>query len=236
MNGLRMIFGLFSTIPMGRFEFDSRTYQRFLWAVSLVGLVLSGLVWLVSRLPVRQPLSGVLVLLSYIILTGGLHMDGFGDTLDGMLSRQSRSDSLRIMRDPHLGTFGILGLVFYLLVMASCLVMALPPAAYLFPLIGRLMAYVISYRKTAARPEGLGKVFLDGVRPIIGFIGLGVIIAGAIYFQQMTVALAAGLTGLFGLVIEGWIHRRLGGLTGDTIGFGIEISQLIYLVILALGV
>lgn len=236
MNGLRMIFGLFSIIPMGRFEFDERTYQRWLWAFTLVGLVLSGALWLIQLLPIRQPLLGVLVLLSYILLTGGIHMDAVGDTFDGMLSRRERARTLEIMRDPHLGTFGILGLIFYLFLMAACLVMDITPWAYLFPLIGRLMAFVVCWRKTPARTEGLGKSFIGGAQPAFGLFGLVLVLLTAVFFRQYLVAISLLITLLFSLLSERWMHRRLGGMTGDTIGYSIELSQLIYLLVLAVGV
>ncbi|HHT20901.1 MAG TPA: adenosylcobinamide-GDP ribazoletransferase [Tissierellia bacterium] len=235
MNGLRMIFGLFTIIPMGRFSFDEATYQRWLWALVPVGLMLSAAGWLVSQLPIDQPLRGILILLSYVLLTGAIHLDALGDAFDGLLSRRDRSRTLEIMRDPHLGSFGLLGLVFYLLLMAACLIMASDPFVFLFPLIGRLMAFVVCWRKTPARSDGLGRVFIEGAQPIIGWLGLANVVFIAIFFHRPLVALAVFISLAFGLLSERRIDRRLGGMTGDTIGCLIELSQLSYLLVLSVG-
>src|SRR5262245_35560965 len=80
----------------------------------LLGLVLGGWTELVGRL--GEPLlQAFLIVLAWVVLTGALHVDGFCDVCDGLFGGQTAEDRLRIMKDPHLGAFGLVGGVLLLL-------------------------------------------------------------------------------------------------------------------------
>lgn len=236
MKALRMMLGLFTTIPMGRFEFDAKRYQRSVWMIVLVGLIIAGLMWLLAQVPLPASFRTLFLLLGYLLLTGGFHLDGFGDTLDGMLSRQPRVRALEIMRDPHLGTFGILGLFVYLMLWLQLMALPLPELAFGFPILGRICALLVCYRQQPARTEGMGQMFIAGAKPWMGvialtsFFGIGLFLGG---WQVLWASLAAVVV-VF--LTEAWIHHRIGGMTGDTIGFSIELSQLVYLIVLGWAV
>ena len=106
-------------LPLGGpVQVDAALFVRSSTYYPLVGLVMGGLLWGFYRLATMVlPLeSAVGLLLScWVVLSGALHLDGLGDTLDGCYGGKNPSDRLRIMKDVHLGTMGIVGIVLLLL-------------------------------------------------------------------------------------------------------------------------
>src|SRR5919109_4754604 len=101
-----------------------------------------------------------------IILTGGLHLDGFADVCDGFYGGKSKADALRIMKDPHLGTMAVVGIIAMLMmkvVLLSHLPSALLPSALLiFPAISRGGMVWGMWMAPYARPEGgTGEAFFQ---------------------------------------------------------------------------
>src|SRR5215510_2923354 len=93
-----------------------------------------------------------------IILTGGLHLDGFADVCDGFYGGQTKADALRIMKDPHLGTMAVVGII-ALFMMKVVLLSNLPAAVLcsallIFPAIGRGGMVWGMWMAPYARPEG----------------------------------------------------------------------------------
>ncbi|MFV0636088.1 adenosylcobinamide-GDP ribazoletransferase [Mitsuokella sp.] len=192
----------------------------------LVGVVL-GAIYLLAALLLFAlfGLSGyfpkaVLVLLP-ILLTGGLHCDGFMDTIDGLFSGRSRERMLTIMKDSRTGSFGVVAFGVILL-MDWALLLDLPVpvlliAVFVMPIIGRMaMLFAVAYFPYA-RPEGMGRAFAemaDRKAVVIGF-------AATLLFTAPwgLAALAAMLGGLLWAFFFGrYACKKLGGLTGDVYG------------------
>jgi len=189
-------------------------------------------------------LAAFLTLLVYLLLTGGLHADGLADTMDAFGARRDREQTLAILKDSHIGTFGTLALV----MMAAGDIVALAGAdraAWLFPLAGRAAALLVARCFACARPGGLGQWFVDGVKTFHIIYALTLFMAAAaaasVDYVRMVfdavrfavfmgaLALAAGLT----LLIVRRFAKRIGGVTGDIVGFSVEAAQLVFLILSA---
>jgi adenosylcobinamide-GDP ribazoletransferase len=180
-------------------------------------------------------LAALLTLTAWKLATGGLHLDGLADCLDGLSGRDSR-DRLRIMRDSRIGTFGVVGLILVLLLGLSALA-ELPPAVrwralLVAPTIGRGTAPLLGLIFPPVG-DGHGAAFARSIRPLrawvaalsalgISVLGLG-LVGAVVWGAAFAVAIAVGW----------FLSRRLGGLTGDAFGAGIELSELAVLVLLA---
>lgn len=166
--------------------------------------------------------------------SGGLHLDGLADSADGLLSARPRERALEIMRDSRIGTMGALALIAVLGLKYAAL-FSLPAewgwrALLLAPVAGRAMLVVGLARQPYARPEGgLAGVFLRHRRPSQGiWAGLFTMAAALALFG------AAGLLVGFApwvvtLVFNAYCRRRLGGITGDTLGAACELAELVVL-------
>jgi adenosylcobinamide-GDP ribazoletransferase len=179
---------------------------------------------------VRRP---ALVLL-LVGLTGGLHLDGLADVCDGFYAGATKADALRIMKDPHLGTMAVVGIVGALLLKAILLshlpAAALVSALLVFPAISRAGLVWGTWMAPYARPEGgTGALFFRTLR------GRHVAYATALLWGW--VLLWAGWSGiaLIGLASGGtlafvaYCRRRIGGMTGDTLGALNELLEIVTL-------
>lgn len=199
----------------------------------LVGLGLGAVLALEERLlSVLFPpaLAALLVLVTWKLLTGGIHLDGLADSLDGLAGRDS-AERLAIMRDSRVGVFGAFGLLLALLAgfvaLTQLSALARSRALLLAPAVGRLAPLLLARTCLPASPgEGLGSAFMNGVTRralAIGAVSVAVG-AGVILWPWGLVAAPAGLA--LSLAVAGFFSRRLGGLSGDGLGAGIEVAEL----------
>ena len=115
----------------------------------------------------KTPMLGAAaILMSMTTLTGGIHCDGFMDTMDGLFSGRERERILEIMKDSRVGAFGVVSFVMLsifefatLSELAIVSSLSLLSAIYSAPIIGRLMMVIIIGCFPYARPEGMGKAF-----------------------------------------------------------------------------
>ncbi|PZU09849.1 adenosylcobinamide-GDP ribazoletransferase [Sphingomonas sp.] len=184
----------------------------------LIGLAVAGATWLGGLI---DPWLGALAgLLAWVAVTGALHLDGLGDVADGLgAAHGDRARLLAVMRDPHVGSFGVVAIGLQLLAKLVLLhlvgwraIVAIPAAARLGPLVwARWLAPL--------KAEGLGAAVAGAVR-MRDVAGWAAILAGA---SVMLPWLLAGplLIALFAL----WAKARIGGATGDVHGAGIELVE-----------
>lgn len=210
-------------------DLSMEDFSRAVAAFPLVGVVL-GLCYLLCGLALGSLFSAtsvvyaaVLVLLP-ILLTGGLHCDGFMDAADGLFSGRSRARSLEIMKDSRAGSFGVVAFG-SLLLFDFALVRDLSQlsflwtlqAVFLAPVFGRMAMVLVLSRFPYAREAGMGKAFHDGAdrRTLVGAFVVTLCVALPWSFAGL-VALFVALSCayLFGRYAAG----RLGGLTGDLYG------------------
>jgi adenosylcobinamide-GDP ribazoletransferase len=203
------------------------------WWFPLVGLAL-GLVLAGAdhalRLVFSPLLAAVLVVALWKVLTGGLHLDGLADCLDGLAGRDV-AHRLSIMRDSRIGVFGAIGLTLALL-LSTVAVAALPAPArmsalLLAPVVGRLAPLLMGLTFRSATPSaGAGDDFMASLPRAAGLLhGAAVLILGGFLLgPRGIVMVAAGL--MAALAWSAFLARRLGGLTGDGLGAGVELAEL----------
>ncbi len=241
MRNLRTAFGLLTTLPFGLPE-DWRSGDSGRAAVwyPLVGLVIGLITWLCWRLSMSffpPTIAGILTLLVWIVLSGGLHLDGLADCCDGLFASASVERRLEIMKDPRLGTFGGVGLVLILLFKASALSSLSASAAP-----GILLAAVLSRwcilpagLLPLARSGGMGADFSAGLRPLA--IWFGALLPLALVFLLGWTAAAASVAALLLLGVVLWLAKtRIKGVTGDVFGMLVEGIETIILVVFTIGV
>jgi len=199
-----------------------------------LGLILWGVFFILHDIFPKNVVSTILVML-LVFITGGLHLDGLADTLDALGSRKSREKMLEIMKDSRLGTMGAVGIMSILILkmeFLSCLPRSLSaPALILMPIMGRwsiaLPALLFSY----ARPEeGKGKFYIEGANFKVFSVSTGIALTLIllVMFSLKGIFLLL-IVGLVAILLGKYLNSRLGGLTGDTLGFIIEVEEVITL-------
>jgi adenosylcobinamide-GDP ribazoletransferase len=221
-------------------EFSGRDLARSMAAFPLVGATLGALLagthWLLGyRLP--PMLEGALLVALLAWVTGGLHLDGVADTVDGIGGgRGVRERALEIMKDSRIGALGASALMLTILLKAAGLgylpeemklagIFATPAAA-------RGAVVLLAFRSPYARPSGgLGTAYTEHLDPFT--LALAVAISGALSLVlgwQGAVAFALVL--FYALILKLYFRIRLGGVTGDTLGFAEETGEIVFLLAL----
>ncbi len=202
----------------------------------LVGALMGGLVALIQMGLVRIfsiQVSAVLSVAAWVCLTGGLHLDGLADSYDGLVNSSSPERRLEIMKDPRLGTFGAVGLILTIALKISALT-ALPTNInwLVIPQSASTARWLLlwSAYQPAARPDGIGAVFKQGIKR--RDIALAAIIPLGLTFLcgwQGLLAFLFGCACAFGIFYLARI--RLGGVTGDILGFMVETVEVAILLV-----
>ncbi len=213
-------------------ERDVTARRYFPLAGAAIGLMMA-VVYGAALLALPQGVSVLLAIAAGLMVTGALHEDGLADTFDSF-GGSSREQSLEIMRDSRIGTFGTAALVMALAIKAAALV-TLPAWAGASTLVAahclsRLSAVLARSSSRPARADGLAAeraAPLEGMDLAIA-AGTGVAVFVLCAFWTPFFALIAGLAGLVlgHVAIRVMAERRLGGYTGDTLGGVQQMGEL----------
>jgi len=205
---------------------------------ALLGAVLGGLWWATGRIW-PAALAAALVVALDLGLTGMLHFDGLVDSVDALVPHLSRERRLEVMRDPHVGAFG-LGAGGAVLLLRWAALAAIHPSVLLLMGIwaaSRTAMAVVATTVPYARPGGLASAFLERGAGRYGMVaavvGTGVAVASVMAWHPLAgpVSLAAGVLGALAVV---WLAaRRLGGFTGDVLGAAGMVLETVALVVAA---
>nr|VFK56957.1 MAG: cobalamin-5'-phosphate synthase [Candidatus Kentron sp. TUN]VFK61250.1 MAG: cobalamin-5'-phosphate synthase [Candidatus Kentron sp. TUN]VFK64491.1 MAG: cobalamin-5'-phosphate synthase [Candidatus Kentron sp. TUN] len=205
----------------------------------LIGLSAAGIC--MSLKGVFPPLVIAVILVGWLVVVqGGLHPDGLADTADGFLSHHGRERVLSIMRDSHIGAFGSLAIMGILALKVAALA-SLPheyciKAVLITPLVGRcIMVFMLNF-SPPARTDGLRNLFYRDRtvwQSVKESIGTTIILLGGVWFTAEFVGLFAGVVVVVTMILfVYWCKRRIGGITGDTLGAANEITEMLVLLVL----
>ena len=195
---------------------------------ALIGLVLALALLAFDFLPNLAKIA--LVLTSSIIITGAMHLDGFADTCDGFFSGKSKEKILSIMHDPHIGTIGTIAVVSLLLLkfslMASISKDILWKSLIMMAVFSRWIQVLACYLSKYAKEFGKARFFIEYASLKEAIIG-GLITVTLLYVLENWKGLFLFIPVLAAaFLLINYIKRRIGGMTGDTIGAVSEIIEV----------
>ena len=237
INSFFIALSMYSRIPVPRVDWEKENMRYAMCFFPMIGVVIGAVMylagWLLDKTSVGGLFRGVVFTLIPIIITGGIHMDGFMDTMDALGSWGDREKKLEILKDSHAGAFAILGMGCYL--MWSVAVWSELPAEVLrvcgvsFVLSRELSGFsVVTF--PAARNSGLLKMFQDGAQKKVVRITMCLYVAAAVI--MMAVMNARAMTGAVTGVMIAFLYyivvsrKQFGGVTGDLAGFFLETAEL----------
>lgn len=219
-------------------EWDTANLRRSVMWFGLVGafigVILAGAMTLFNRFDLIPAVSAIIILLIWIFITGGMHIDGISDMADGFFSMRDKEKTLEIMKDSHVGAFGVITIVFLLLIKFEMLkefiiieknvwLLILPPT------IARIAAgFVLSFYETTKK-SGLGYTFHSSDPRIfwaIGFI-VTLIISSILNIKSL---IFIGIAILASNLMALWAKKKIGGLNGDIYGAIVETVEIIGMV------
>ncbi len=187
------------------------------------------------------PVASGLGLLILSLLTGGLHLDGFADTVDGLAGGRDQAHSREIMKEPQIGTFAAAGLVF-LLGLQWMILHGLNPRNLLgiwatACLLSRWgMVLSAQWFPYAPGKGGVGSWVTERQAPYaIAWATLLAIGGTLLFWDWRRTLLWMGVTVLGVLIVNRWMVARLGGITGDTLGALNELLTTLLLLAMTTG-
>ena len=200
----------------------------------LVGLLLGGILYGFNQavgLIFPDRIANLGCVLTLVLLTGGLHLDGLADTADAFFSRKNRQRMLDIMRESQIGAMGAMAIVFDLLLKFEILSSLSPQlkktALILMPVIGRwaviFQAVMLPYARTS---QGLGTVFNKHVKTKTVLLSTLFTLPAVLWFRRLNGLYTMVLVLMVTLFFIWYTRRKIGGATGDTMGAAIEIAEV----------
>ena len=207
---------------------------------AVLGIVSSSIALIFLSLEIPQNLSAAILSILPIILTGGIHADGFMDTCDGILSGREKDRALEIMKDSRAGSMAVASFV-CISILDFAMTLDLQSHAHMLivaffstPIISRAMMVATIY----ARPSGMGFAFAKyTTRKTIAlaiFQMIALTIPVAIFFPRgllIAIIFSAIFTWRFGI----YSTQKLGGVTGDVYGFVTVMVESICLASFLIG-
>ena len=230
-------FSMYSQIPMPQFEWKEEDMKYPLCFFPWIGAVIGGLLylwgWLCARYEVGTVCYCLIGAAIPLLITGGLHVDGFMDAMDAFHSYQSREQKLEIMKDPHIGGFSVIMLAVYGLIYLGALSEISDGTLLKIFCAGFFLTRclsgigVVSFQ--SAKKEGLLCTFANGAdRKIVkGALYLQTCICIGFMLLQSLCAGGIAVAVAFCAFAYYYFHckKELGGITGDTAGYFVVICE-----------
>jgi len=246
-------FSMFSRIPMPHIEWNDRNMRYMLAAFPLVGVVTGALIcgwtWLCGALDIGSALFSAGFILLPILVTGGIHLDGFCDTSDALASHASPERKREIMRDSHAGAFAVISAACYLLLYFALgeelarggipAVGAIIPLA-LAQVMSRAASGFCSITYPSSGSGGLLAYFRGAADKRLA-AGLDLCIfaaaaAVAIIIAPLSGVLMAAGAAACAAVLYFVAKKEFGGMSGDLAGWFLQVAELLMLAALVITV
>lgn len=242
LETVAVAFAMFSAIPMPQFAWNARNMKYSLCAFPLVGAVIALALWswelFCARFLLPAILRGAGLCLLPVLITGGIHLDGYADTCDALASHSGIEKRQEILKDPHLGAFAAIRLCVYFLadfaLWTSTENLRLPVLLGLFCLSRALSGLALTL--FPLRPgSGLARSFAEASdrKRVRTVLTVSAVLLALLLISQRAgeTVLAAGLVFLY--------YRRMcvkdfGGLSGDLAGWFLQTAELWMLTALVL--
>ena len=246
IRSLLIAFSTYSRIPVPQVEWNEENRRYSMCFFPLVGLVTGLLMWgwlaLCAGLKMGPFLQGAVAALLPLLITGGIHMDGYMDTTDALASWQSQEKRLEILKDSHTGAFAVMGCAGYLLLSAALYSEADPATglrlAGVFVLSRALSAFAL-VRMRNARNRGM----LDDISRVAE--KRLVTLSGGVYALLCLVLwLATGVRTALLCVLAAVLcylyyqhmsYKQFGGVTGDLAGWFLQVTELVLTAVIVIG-
>ena len=250
-----MAISMFTVIPLPRYQWDDEGGKNIMKFYPVIGLIV-GLIWygsfrLLNLLGASIMVTAAITLITPFVLTGMLHLDGYMDVCDALLSRRNKEEKLRILKDPHTGAFAVISVVMLFIVNFSGIYTVISNSIQgnsvnnintsaigliLIPIISRsLMGYLL-LSKESMKGSSLGAFFKQGTGKVDRFILLSCLIISSIILVfifgicGLIMSLAMILASTF-LVNKS--AKEFDGMSGDSAGYGLVIAETIGVLILS---
>lgn len=238
LRSLAIAISMYSKIPVPMVDWNEKNMKYAMCFFPVVGVAAGGLQLLIGYLLLKYTSCGnlffaITMALIPVIVSGGIHLDGFADTVDALSSYGDREKKLEILKDPNTGAFAVIGLCVYFLadtaLWSEVTVELLPVIACTYMFSRSLSGIsVVSFR--AAKNSGLLRTFQDGAQKkrVRMVLIVWACVCGGImlYLSWKTAAIVIIAALLVFLYYYRMSRKQFGGTTGDLAGYFLQVCEL----------
>lgn len=239
-RGFLILLSFFTRIPVGnKVAYNEDSFTKALNIYVLIGAVIGiflAIVYLIFNNIYVFFLRGLTLTIAYIVLTGGIHLDGAADTADGLFSGRTGEKIFEIMSDSHIGAFGVINLILIILSQLVLFSYLDIYSCFLTPVVGRACLVASCYnKKYAKQTKGMGTIFIESINLKVLISNLGILIILCLFSYYKLIAITASFAAIMiSYFLSTLIEDKIKGMTGDTCGFITEISQVIFMILVLL--
>ncbi len=233
MKSLLLMITFFTRLLVSYpYDYDEKDFIKGIKMLPIIGLIIGIFLYIPTILEnyIHRPILIVFIWTIYLCVTGGLHIDGLADTFDGIFSYRNREEMLNIMKDSRIGTFGVIGIIWLILLNISLSYYIDNIFFLMVPIVGRSSASLAASISTYARKEGgMGGAFIENSGIKEGLLSIVFSFVVGLIISDISIIVPLLATFISVILLTKSISKKLGGMTGDTIGAIIEISQILFM-------
>lgn len=237
-NSLKIAFSMYSKIPMPHTDWNEKNMRYAMCFFPLVGSVIGFLYYLWFNISLALNINDILRSAIYVVIpilvTGGIHVDGFVDTMDAYNSYQSIERKLEILKDSHIGAFALISCITYFIINFGAVSEISSLNSIMIIALGFMLSRAFSalavVKFKSAKNNGLARTFKDSSQKktvmitmicYITLISLAMICIDL--YQGIGAVVAAVLTFIY---YKNMSYKKFGGITGDLAGFFLQVCEL----------
>jgi len=238
LKSLLVAMSTYSVIPVPQFEWNDRNMKYAICFFPAVGILCGAALWgwfaLAKLLGISSFFFAAIATCLPLLITGGIHMDGYMDTVDALASHQSRERKLEILKDPNCGAFAVIYCGAYLLAYAglvhelfaeNCILVICPTFV-----LSRALSALCAVNMPNARKAGMLCAYTKNTEKHTATIALTAVLIISGMSSVLLSPIIGGFAVLFAIVSVLLYHKlamkQFGGVTGDTSGFFLQICEL----------
>lgn len=216
-------------------------YPRGVYWFPVIGLIVGmccTVIYMLTASALGPLMAAMLAVTTNVLVTGAFHLNGLADSCDGLFSRAGRARALEIMRDSRIGTYGAAAVILTLLIRVGAVYQmsvsgyAMLPVLLATPLLSRGMLLILMFRQNYAREDGLGNLYIGKICPRRFVFTLLITLVGVVLLCGVMSLIAVAVTLFAALMFRSAVQEKIGGQTGDTLGAGNELFEIVFLLAL----
>ena len=236
LETIAVAFSMYSAIPVPQFEWTQKNMKYALCAFPLIGLLIGLVCWGIAAVcgaaGIPDVFRAALLTTVPVLLTGGIHLDGFADTSDALASHADRRKKLEILSDPHVGSFAVIKIccVFLAVFAAWASLKTFLPLPFILSFImSRVLSALAVSAFPMAKKTGLAYTFAkssDRKRVCAILIIADILLFAVMSFSSLPGLFMALAAHIVFAVYYAVSRRVFGGITGDLAGWFLTLAEM----------
>lgn len=249
LKSFLICISMYSVIPVPQVKWDDKNMKYIFYFLAVIGILLGLMEYLIYQISLYLGFSGVLYAAlstaAIILFTGGIHMDGYADTIDAIFCHGDMEKRRQVLSDAHTGAFAVIYTIIYFLMLFAGFENMFAENLHVFIFVfifavSRILSLFLIAVVPSSSKSGLLYVFSSKENKksllIYAFILLSVLIFSAcIFLGCKTVLILLLILILISIILIRYFSKVFGGLSGDLAGFSICIYEVITLLFFSIS-